>query len=318
MKIPAHVLVGPTGSGKSRIAQWIALQGSPPRVILAADSMTIYRGMDVGTAKPTAAERALVPTFGMDIAKPDQAFSVGDYLVYVRNHAAEIAAAVEKSGMPLLVVGGTGLYLKCLTEGLASAPPVSAEIRREAKRILDEQGLAALQEAARALHPAEYVKLRDPENPRRVLRAYELLSGGEPLPDSWAGGARPVFVGLSLPREVLKQRIVARAQEMYADNALVAEVAGLRGDYWHFSDTAERAIGYAEAADLLDEKITEDGALRVTTRRTTQYAKRQMTWFRHQANVEWVALTGNESTEEAAAKVMAAFAALPPVELQLS
>ena len=147
--LAAHFLVGPTASGKSAVAQYLALLGRPPRPVLSADSMTIYRGMDVGTAKPDAADRAAVPSFGFDLVDPDRPFSVGDWLAAIRAAAPAIAAC----GAPPIVVGGTGLYVKCLTEGLDSAP-VDPVHRAAAETLLNAEGLAALQAAARALnHP---------------------------------------------------------------------------------------------------------------------------------------------------------------------
>ena len=172
----ADILVGPTASGKSAVAQFLAQQ-TPPRPIISADSMAIYRGMDIGTAKPTAAERAAVPSFGFDLAPPDQPFSAGNYLAAIR---AAIPAITAAQATPI-VVGGTGLYVKALTLGL-DPPPSNPELRAQAENILQTHGLPALQAATRALNPAEYAKLRDPENPRRVIRAYELLAAGHPLP----------------------------------------------------------------------------------------------------------------------------------------
>ena len=233
----ADILVGPTASGKSAVAQFLAQQ-TPPRPIISADSMAIYRGMDIGTAKPTAAERAAVPSFGFDLAPPDQPFSAGNYLAAIR---AAIPAITAAQATPI-VVGGTGLYVKALTLGL-DPPPSNPELRAQAENILQTHGLPALQGATRALNPAEYAKLRDPENPRRVIRAYELL------------------------------------------------------------------------AAVLDGRLTEETAIRQVTTRTRQYAKRQMTWFRNQADVRWVEVTPRDDTERLANKVRQIWSALGPTRL---
>ena len=120
--LAANVLVGPTASGKSAVAQYLAQLGRPPRPVISADSMTVYRGMDLGTAKPDAHERAQVPSFGFDLATPDQPFSVGDYLAAVRAAAPALAAC---RALPI-VVGGTGLYIRCLTEGLDTTGPMGS------------------------------------------------------------------------------------------------------------------------------------------------------------------------------------------------
>ncbi|NCD23202.1 MAG: tRNA (adenosine(37)-N6)-dimethylallyltransferase MiaA, partial [Spartobacteria bacterium] len=288
--LAAHFLVGPTGSGKSAVAQHLALKSRPPRPVLAADSMTIYRGMDVGTAKPDAADRAAVPSFGFDLVDPDRPFSVGDWLAAVRAAAPAIAAC----GAPPIVVGGTGLYVKCLTEGLDGAPTDPVH-RAAAEALLNAEGLEALQAAARALNPAEFAKLRDPENPRRVVRAYELLAAGQPLPVA-AERPKPKLAGLALPPDELRARIARRARQMFA-YGLVEEVRALRAKYPALSDTARHAIGYEEAGLVLDGRIPEEEAIRRTALRTGQYAKRQMTWFRHQADVVWIDVGPRDDVE---------------------
>ena len=303
----ADILVGPTASGKSAVAQFLAQQ-TPPRPIISADSMAIYRGMDIGTAKPTAAERAAVPSFGFDLAPPDQPFSAGNYLAAIR---AAIPAITAAQATPI-VVGGTGLYVKALTLGL-DPPPSNPELRAQAENILQTHGLPALQAATRALNPAEYAKLRDPENPRRVIRAYELLAAGHPLPRPSAR-PRPPMPGLLLPPDDLHARIARRARQMFA-HGLVEEVRRLRQTHPALSPTARHAIGYEEAAAVLDGRLTEETAIRQVTTRTRQYAKRQMTWFRNQADVRWVEVTPRDDTERLANKVRQIWSALGPTRL---
>ncbi len=308
--LAAHFLVGPTGSGKSAVAQHLALKSRPPRPVLAADSMTIYRGMDVGTAKPDAADRAAVPSFGFDLVDPDRPFSVGDWLAAVRAAAPAIAAC----GAPPIVVGGTGLYVKCLTEGLDGAPTDPVH-RAAAETLLNAEGLEALQAAARALNPAEFAKLRDPENPRRVVRAYELLAAGQPLPVA-AERPKPKLAGLALPPNELRARIARRARQMFA-YGLVEEVRALRAKYPALSDTARHAIGYEEAGLVLDGRIPEEEAIRRTALRTGQYAKRQMTWFRHQADVVWIDVGPRDDVERLSGKVQAIWHTHGPAALRL-
>jgi tRNA dimethylallyltransferase len=311
MSLAAHILVGPTASGKSAVALHLALSARPPRPIISADSMTVYRGLDVGTAKPDAAERAAVPSFGFDLAAPDQPFSVGDYLAAMQAAAPALAAA---RALPI-VVGGTGLYIKCLTEGLDSAAVDDPAPRAAAEALLAAEGLEALQAATRALNPAEYARLRDPENPRRVVRAYELLAAGQPLPVA-EERPRPKVAGLRLPPEELRARIARRARQMFA-RGLVDEVRALRAQYPALSETARHAIGYAEAGLLLDGRIHEEEAIRRTTVRTGQYAKRQMTWFRHQADVVWVDAGPDESIARIAGRVQKIWATHGPAPLRL-
>lgn len=308
--LAAHFLVGPTASGKSAVAQYLALLGHPTRPILSADSMTIYRGMDVGTAKPEAADRAAVPSFGFDLVDPDRPFSVGDWLGAIRAAAPAIAAC----GAPPIVVGGTGLYVKCLTEGLDSAPTDPVH-RAAAEALLNAEGLEALQAAARALNPAEFAKLRDPENPRRVVRAYELLASGQPLPVV-EERPRPKLAGLALPPDELRARIARRARQMFA-YGLVEEVRALRAKCPALSDTARHAIGYEEAARVLDGQLPEEEAIRLVAVRTGQYAKRQMTWFRHQADVVWIEVGPRDGIERLAGKVQAVWRTHGPAALRI-
>ena len=310
MNLSAHFLVGPTASGKSAVAQHIARQSRPPRPVLSADSMTIYRGMDIGTAKPDAAERKAVPSFGFDLADPDQAFSVGDYLAAVRAAAPAIAAC----GATPIVVGGTGLYVKCLTEGLDRTPS-DPDRRAAAETLLQAEGLEALQAAARALNPAEYARLRDPENPRRLVRAYELLASGQPLPAA-EERPRPKIAGLLLPPDELRARIARRARQMFA-YGLVEEVRALRAKFPALSETARHAIGYDEAARVLDGQIPEEEAIRLVAVRTGQYAKRQMTWFRHQADVVWIEVNPDSSTERIAGMVQKVWNSHGPAALRI-
>lgn len=294
--IAADVLVGATACGKSAVALLLAGKERPARPLLAADSMTVYRGMDVGTAKPDAADRAAVPHEGIDLAEPGEEFSVGDYLAAVKGRAAALAA-----GPAPIVVGGTGLYVRCLTEGLDSAAPSSPEHRAAAEALLAAEGLEALQAALKRLSPEQYARVRDPENPRRVVRAYELVAGGHEIPVA-TERPRPWLVGLLREPEDLAARIARRARRMFADG-LPEEVRALRERAGGLSETARHAIGYEEAGRLLDGEIGEEEAIESTIRRTRQYAKRQMTWFRHQANVDWVEVAPGDSPEKTAGAV---------------
>lgn len=311
MSLAAHILVGPTASGKSAVALHLALAARPHRPILSADSMTVYRGLDIGTAKPDAQERAATPTFGFDLVDPDQPFSVGDYLAAMQAAAPALAAC---HAIPI-VVGGTGLYIRALTEGLDSQAVADPSHRAAAEALLNAEGLAALQQATRRLAPEQYGRIRDPENPRRVVRAYELLASGQPLPIA-EERPRSKFAGLRLPPEELRRRIDRRARQMFA-YGLVDEVRALRAKYPELSETARHAIGYAEAALVLDAQLPEEEAIRRTALRTAQYAKRQMTWFRHQADVVWIDVAPDDSVERIAGRVQKVWATHGPAPLRL-
>lgn len=275
-ELSAFVLVGPTASGKSSVAQMLAEQTGAP--VVSADSMNIYRGMDIGTAKPSVVERGSIPYYGIDLADPTEAFSVGDWLNAVRP---------AFSGAPPIVAGGTGLYVKCLLQGLDDLSPADQELRARA----EQMNLADLQAEARSVAPEAYNSLADKDNPRRLVRLLE--HGGNPS-GSWKNEL-PTVIGLHVERSVLHQRIADRVEAMYAAGLLeeACELATLE-----LSSTAQHAIGYAEAFAVLRGEMTEDEAKEKTRVRTRQLAKRQRTWFRHQLNVEWVEPAAFPDTED--------------------
>jgi len=275
----AFFLVGPTAVGKSAVAQHLAEQRSAS--ILSADSMLIYRGMDIGTAKPTVAERGDVPYYGVDLAEPDESFSVWDY----RRHALEALAALPE-GEELIVTGGTGLYVKSLIHGLEDRPGGDAALRTEWERRLADEGIGALQDAVRRAAPERFEALADKENPRRLIRALEAAGAPHAVP-SWTSAEEPVVVGLSMEPELLNARIAQRVEEMYAQG-LMEEVTRLLERDRPLSETARQAIGYAEAIELIEGQATQAEAVERTIIRTRRLAKRQRTWFRHQANVDWL------------------------------
>jgi len=312
--VRAHVLVGTTGSGKSAVAQWIAERADPRREVWSADSMAVYRGMDVGTAKVGKAERGGVTYRGMDAAEPDRAFSAGEWLAALRADV-ESAGGAAAVGTPI-VAGGTGLYVKALAEGLDAAVAGSAGRRAEAERLLAERGREGLAAAARALNPGEFAKVRDPENPRRLVRAYELFAAGHPWPGGGTTGRDPPrAAGIRRGAEDLRERLEQRVRRMF-EEGLVDEVRRLRLRWPALSETARHAIGYEEAGWVADGAMGVEEAIERTVARTRQYAKRQMTWFRHQLRVEWVDAAPGESAESLAARVEAAWERTGTVELR--
>lgn len=291
----AFVLVGPTASGKSAVAQLLAERTGAP--VVSADSMNIYRGMDVGTAKPSVQERAGVPTFGIDLADPTETFSVGDWLRAVR-------PAFQGLEEPAIVAGGTGLYVKCLLQGLDDLPSADEELRARAEKMT----IAELQAEAQKIAPDAYAALADKENPRRLIR---LLEHGGLVSKHWKT-ALPKVIGLHVERDMLHQRIAERVEKMYAEG-LMEEARGLMG--LELSSTAKMAIGYAEAFAVVRGEMTEAEAKEKTIVRTRQLAKRQMTWFRHQLNVEWVDTQKFQGLEKIAAEVSNVWKASGPVPL---
>ncbi len=291
----AFVLVGPTASGKSSVAQLLAEQTGAP--IVSADSMNIYRGMDIGTAKPTAEERGAVHYSGIDLAEPTEPFSVGDWLDAIK-------PSFQTLEKPAIVAGGTGLYVKCLLSGLDPMPAGDPELRARAEKM----SLAELQAEARAAAPEAYESLSDKQNPRRLVRVLEMVASPNAVSSNAWNGELPTVVGLYVEREILLKRIADRVDQMYA-SGLIEEARGLMG--LELSATAEKAIGYAEAFAVLKNEMTEAQAKERTNIRTRQLAKRQMTWFRTQLNVEWVDTQKFQTLERLASEVSKVWKKIP-------
>jgi tRNA dimethylallyltransferase len=286
MTPPIGAIVGPTASGKSELA--LAVASRLPIEILVADSRQVYRGIDVGTAKPGPTERAAVPHHLLDLVEPDEAFTLADWLARARPLVDEVWA---RGRLPLLV-GGTGLYVSALVDGyhLGARRP-SPELRSALAAELEAEGLAPLADRLDALDPAAAART-DLRNPRRVLRALERAIGtgrATPAPAArpWAGPM--ALIGIARPRAVLDTRIRARAAWMFS-NGLLDEVEALR----------ERGIGpdlgpltghgYREALGVLTGELSVQEAVQRTALHTRQYAKRQLTWFRRDARIQWLAV----------------------------
>jgi tRNA dimethylallyltransferase len=307
--LKAFFLVGPTAVGKTAVAQWLAEKYRFD--ILSADAMLVYRGMDIGTAKPDQMDRASVHYWGLDLVSPWESFSAGKYRVYALNAIREIHAA----GRQLIVTGGTGLYIKILTHGLSDLPSSNDEIRRQAEEIFKEGGIKALQDWVRRSAPQLYEQIADKENPRRLIRAVEKsLSKTTEYKNAWLHiGKGPLITGLVMPMKHLHERIAVRVNEMYAHGLIEEADRLVKQDDIEHSPTAGKAIGYEEAISYLQGKLSLANAMALTISRTRQLAKRQMTWFRHQANVEWIHIDSDMSTAEVAKKVMEQWKRIPPV-----
>lgn len=291
----AYILAGATATGKSAAAQCCAEQLGIP--ILSADSMLVYQGMDIGTAKPSPHERGNVPYSGLDLVTPAEPFSTGRWL-----EAARVALA-DCHCTPI-VVGGTGLYIKALTDGIESSES-SPELRAKWNAVFEREGLPGLQAALRERSPALFDSLSDTTNPRRLLRALEQLERDGTQPQQWKTNTpenAPIIV-LTLPREQLHRRIATRVDRMF-ESGLLEEVRALRTAYPVWSATASKAIGYEETLALLDGKLSREEAREKIIIRTRQLAKRQETWFRHQANAHWLKITETETAELVAQRVL--------------
>ena len=280
----AYVLCGPTATGKTAVAHLLAAELNA--VILSADAMLVYRGMDIGTAKPTAAERARFGYGGLDLVEPGATFDVAAWL----DHAQYFLEQARAARRPVLVVGGTGLYVKWLLTGLTAQPSADPVWRAAAEKM----NLAALQTQLQQLDAARFAALTesDRQNPRRLIRAVELVRAPPSPAESAASDVQALEptaapACLSLPTPLLWQRIESRVAAMF-DQGLLEEARQLRGSFPQLSASAQQAIGYAEAFAVLDGGLTEQAARERIAIRTRQLAKRQLTWFKHQSAVAWV------------------------------
>jgi len=276
------VLVGPTAVGKTAVA--IQLAQALSGEIVSADSRYLYRGLDIGTAKPTAAERALVPHHLIDVTTPDRSWTLADYQ---RAAYASIEAILGRGHAPLLV-GGTGQYVRAVAEGWQVPPGAPmGSLRAELEELLASQGVSALADRLRSVDPlsAERVDLR---NPRRVIRALEVtLTTGVSFASQRRKSPPPfavVWLGLNRPRAELYARIDARVEAMLAAG-LVQEVEGLRRQEYGWDLAAMSALGYRQIGAYLRGEIELDEAVRQIKRATRQYVRRQANWFKPEDSI---------------------------------
>ena len=276
----AYFLVGPTATGKTAVANELARRTGA--IVLSADSMLVYRGMDIGTAKPAPEELAGIDFRGANLAAPCEEFNAGKWL-----EAANAAFAEARiSKRRIIVAGGTGLYVNALIRGLDAPAPHDPALRAE----LETLPLPELAARAEKLAPGSVASLSDPQNPRRLIRLIESQNPDEKQRTSADFSCvSAVVAGLDFNGDAdsYHRRILDRAQKMFADG-LLEETARLRRDNPEFSRTAGKGIGYAEALAVLDGAMTAGEAIAKTALRTRQLAKRQRTWFRRQLTVKWV------------------------------
>ena len=294
-------LAGPTAVGKSEVALFLAEKLSGE--IISFDSMQVYRGMDLGTAKPSAADRARIRHHLIDVVDLTMPFDVAQFL-----HRAERAVQdVQARGRLPILCGGTGLYFKAFFHGLGETPGPTTNLRSELEKTPLPQLLSELAER----DPATYQRI-DQQNPRRVIRAIEVIRlTGKPYSQQRADWARidhdsqaaPMF-GLSRSSADLRQRIDARVQEMF-DRGLVEETRRLLKAGLAQNRTALQALGYRQVFEHLNGVRPLDDTIALVKIRTHQFAKRQMTWFRRQLSMPWIAVASAETSWQVAKKIEA-------------
>ena len=284
---PLLVIAGATATGKTglsiRLAEALRAEGVGAEII-SADSRQVYRGLDIGTAKATAAERARVPHHGLDLVDPDAPFSVADYLDHVR----PVLAAIGGRGGLAILVGGTGFYLRAVAGGLdTDALPSDAGIRRGIEAEIEVGGLEAAVRHLQALAPGLAART-DLRNPRRLARALEIatIAGDVRLPPPRPYPGSLAWIGLRLEPAAHREAIARRARTQF-DAGLVEEAAALR-ERFDPALPAFSAIGYREAWAYLAGEIDREEAIALDAARNVAFARRQATWFRAEPDITWV------------------------------
>ncbi len=293
------LLAGPTAVGKSELA--LALAEKLGGEIISVDSMQVYRGLNIGTGKPSAAERARVPHHLIDVVEVTECF---DAAQFVRLAQASVSAIQARGRVPILC-GGTGLYFKAFLEGLGEAPPADAALRAELEAI----PLPDLLRELAGCDPATYERI-DRRNPRRVIRALEVIRlTGQPFSAQrarWSAqpGARSAerCFGLARAPGDLRRRIDARVEEMFR-RGLVAETEALLRRGLEQNPTAMQALGYRQVVAHLRGERSLPATVGLVKIRTWQFAKRQMAWFRRQLALRWIHLADGQAAADVAGRL---------------
>ena len=295
------LLAGPTAVGKSAVA--LALVERLGGEIISVDSMQVYRGLDLGTAKPSPAERAGVPHYLIDVVELTEPFDAAKFVTLARRAEADIRAR----GKVPIFCGGTGLYFKAYLEGLGESPAADATLRAE----LEATPLAELLRELEQRDPATFAQI-DRANPRRVVRALEVIRlTGRPFSEQRAGwnaepGARNAEKIFALQREPadLRARIGARVDEMFR-RGLVDETRALLARGLDQNRTAMQAIGYRQIVEHIRGERDLAWTIALVKTKTWQFARRQMTWFRGQLSAKWLLVTPVEETQAVAERITA-------------
>lgn len=299
------LLLGPTGSGKTALSLVLAERFGGE--IVSCDSVAVYRGMDVGSAKPSGEERRRVPHHLIDVADPDEPFTAGEYSRRARSALREIA----RRGRLPVVTGGTGLYLRALTEGLFAGPARHEDLRERLRGSADRRGSGWLHRILGRIDAASAARIHANDTPK-LIRAIEVcLAARRPMSEVLARdpltGFRLLRIGLNPPRAALYERLNQRCREMFAAG-LIEETRGLLARYGPVK--ALDSLGYRQALGVLDGGTTEQEAVAAAQQGHRNYAKRQLTWFRREADVQWIEAFGDssETLTRAAALVSSALA----------
>lgn len=294
-------LGGPTGSGKTEVS--LVLAEKAKAEIISVDSMQVYRGMDIGTAKPGPAARRRVPHHLLDVAELDEPFDPARFA-----HLAKAAILdIQSRGKFPLLCGGTGLYFRALLEGLGAAPPSDPKLRAQ----LEATPIPELLQELAARDPATYHRI-DKQNPRRIFRAVEVIRlTGKPFSEqraAWGAADLPrAFFVLDRSQQDLRNRINTRVDDMF-QRGLLDETRELLQRGLAENRIALQALGYRQVVEYLQGRRSLEATVELVKLRTRQYARRQLTWFRRQPGVRWVHVEPHEPAEAVAQRIFDALA----------
>lgn len=300
---PLVAIVGPTAIGKSRIG--IEIAKTLKTEILTADSCQVYRGMDIGTDKPTLPERQGVPHRLIDLVEPDQSFNVGDF----REHALQAITRLHEQGRLPLVVGGTGLYIRGLLRGLCPGPPANWPIRQALTQEATERGWPFLHKRLKQVDPVLAERLHPNDQPKvlRGLEVYQTL--GIPLSKvqqqhQFQEAPYPfLLIGLTMERQSLYRRINTRV-ELEIEKGLLQETQHLMEQGYSRTLGSMKGLGYRQLAGYLAEEYSYEEAIRLLKRDTRHFAKRQLTWFRKEPGIHWITVEESDIPTRAAERVL--------------
>jgi tRNA dimethylallyltransferase len=297
------VILGPTGSGKTALSLRLAREFCGE--IVNCDSVAMYREFDIGTAKPSPEERAQAPHHLFDFVEPTVEMTAGEYARQARRALAEISS---RQHLPI-VVGGTGLYLRALLEGLFAGPQRSEELRERLRARVEERGTQYLHRILKRLDRVSAEKVH-PNDAPKLIRAIEVcLASRQKMSELWKQGRDPLKgfrilrLGLDPERAALYERINRRARQMF-ESGLVEEAAHILQKHGPAARPLT-SLGYKQAIQFLRSELTRDQALEAAQQAHRNYAKRQVTWFRREPNVSWLKGFGDEwETQQAAVRAV--------------
>lgn len=304
---PLIVILGPTGSGKTALSMALATHVPAGAEIVSCDSVAVYRDFEVGTAKPTRDERALVPHHLIDVASPNEPFTAGDYARMARTALNEI----RQRGRVPIVAGGTGLYLRALLDGLFPGPPRSKEIRDRLRASATQHGEGHLHEMLAHLDPESAARIHANDE-AKLIRALEVcLTAGEPMSRLFVKGRDPLMgfrilrIGLEPARAALYERLNQRCELMF-NGGLIEETKMLREKYRDSEVPSHpiQSLGYRQAAQYLRGELSLSEAITAAQQAHRNYAKRQMTWFRREPLAMWLKGFGDDPAVQGKAGVL--------------